>query len=114
MLAKSINLNTRVLEIRDSMTCLSVLAIRMFSMSDVQDWHIHLRCGYSRDGSSIILVNLDDARAKNSSYDWKDRTMFTAHDYIEKNFDSLNDGDVIDVEFILGETDKKKISERFN
>jgi len=35
-----------------------------------------------------------------------------AHDYIEKHFNELKDGDVIDVEHILGETTKKKRSER--
>jgi len=40
--------------------------------------------------------------------------MTVAHAYIEKNFHNLNSGDVIDVEFILGETDKPKTSERFD
>ena len=38
--------------------------------------------------------------------------MQTAHLYIEKNFDALKDGDVVDVQFILGESDKPKTSER--
>ena len=38
--------------------------------------------------------------------------MATAHDHIVKNWVTLEDGDVIDVEFILGETKVKKVSER--
>jgi hypothetical protein len=34
-----------------------------------------------------------------------------AHDYIRNNWPTLKDGDVIDVEFILGETNERKISE---
>jgi hypothetical protein len=34
-----------------------------------------------------------------------------AHQYIEQHWRELKDGDVIDVEFILGETDVKKTSE---
>jgi hypothetical protein len=39
--------------------------------------------------------------------------MVEAHRYIEENWNALSDGDVIDVEFILGETKEKKISERY-
>jgi hypothetical protein len=46
------------------------------------------------------------------AYHWGDRTMQTAHIYIDEHFAELNDGDVIDVEFILGESTEKKISER--
>ena len=35
-----------------------------------------------------------------------------AHDYIAEHWAELDDGDVIDVEFILGEKPTKKISER--
>jgi hypothetical protein len=38
--------------------------------------------------------------------------MATAHHYIYDHFDELDDGDVVDVEFILGETAIKKVSER--
>ena len=38
--------------------------------------------------------------------------MVTAHEHIILNWDQLKDGDVIDVEFILGETKVKKDSER--
>jgi len=39
--------------------------------------------------------------------------MRAAHVYIEQSWALLKDGDVVDVEFILGETIKQKISERF-
>ena len=47
-------------------------------------------------------------------YDWaKDmRTKGTAHNFIAEHWHELSDGDVIDVQFILGETDKPKASER--
>ncbi len=38
--------------------------------------------------------------------------MQVAHLYVDEHFDDLKDGDVIDVEYILNETDKPKISER--
>gem|GEM_PF-2943358 len=47
-------------------------------------------------------------------YDWSGtpRTYREAHKYIKQNWGILESGDVIDVEFILGETDTCKISER--
>ena len=38
--------------------------------------------------------------------------MGSAHRHIELNWDTLNSGDVIDVEFIRGEVDAPKVSER--
>jgi hypothetical protein len=38
--------------------------------------------------------------------------MPVSHNYIIDHFDELADGDVVDVEFILGEKPAKKVSER--
>ena len=43
---------------------------------------------------------------------WGGRTYPVAHDWIINHWDELLDGDVVDVEFILGETDVRKQSER--
>ena len=60
---------------------------------------------------------LDDGRATNDPYEWVargmgERTMPVAHNWIIEHFDALSDGDVADVQFILGETEKPKVSER--
>jgi hypothetical protein len=39
--------------------------------------------------------------------------MAQAHHHIYEKWDSLEDGDVVDVEFILGETTKPKLSEKY-
>jgi hypothetical protein len=46
-------------------------------------------------------------------YDWVNdpRTKKTAHWYIEQHWAELKDGDVVDVEFIQGETETAKLSE---
>lgn len=59
----------------------------------------------------IYLIMLATERCAYDPYDWGDRTMTVAHQYIESNFDQLNNGDVVDVEFILGETSVPKRSE---
>ena len=109
-------MKAKVLEIRDSMTHVPALAIQMLADDEVQEYYVHERCGYSRDGSSIVLMKLSDCRATNYPPDWPAmdscRTLPVAHKYILDHFDELEDGDVVDVEFILGETEVKKTSER--
>ena len=121
-------MKTILLEVRDRMTFIPVVAMSTESyrpgVDDVSRLTLHqrsnlearryllCRSGYSPDGETIILVNLNDCRASNDPYGWNGRTMTVAHEFIEQNWDKLSDGDVIDVEFILGETTVKKTSER--
>ena len=105
----------KVLEIRDEGTHIPTLAIQMLADSPIQSYYIHGRCGYSRDGSGIVLMRINDGEGKSDPYEWHgSRTMAAAHKYIYAHFDELNDGDVIDVQFILGETAQPKTSERFD
>ena len=73
------------------------------------------RCGYSLNGPPMIMLTRLDGdahKAPNDPYAWEDRTFRTAHRYITEHWTELKDGDVIDVEFILGETSAPKPSER--
>lgn len=101
----------KCLEVRDRATFIPVVAINTEPSCEAQRYLLR-RSGYAPDGRTILLVNLNDARAQNDAYAWgNSRTMSTAHLWIEEHFESLNDGDVIDVEFILGETRAAKRSE---
>jgi hypothetical protein len=65
--------------------------------------------------SKRYRFDADGARATNKAYEWGEsvrRTFGVAHNYIIKHWHDLHDGDVVDVEWILGETKQKKISER--
>jgi len=113
------NLETKVLEIRDSGTFIPMLAININPAIDDDNSQRYLmrRCGYSCDGTpNVILTRLDgDGMATNDPYAWRgSHTYANAHHFILDHWDELKDGDVIDVEFILGETKEKKVSERFN
>ena len=110
------SLQTVVLEIRDRGTHISALAIKMEAGdNEATDYHIHYRSSYGRGGDAVILIKLETGEGKNSPYSWGSdpRTMRQAHEWIVAHFDELADGDVVDVEFILGEKPTKKISERF-
>ncbi len=108
----------KILEIRDSGTHIPVLAMRMLAENDVQHYYVHGRCGYPKDGSGIVVMHLDNQKATVDPYDWPSmgfgtRTMRNAHRFIYENFDKLNDGDVVDVRVILGETSEPVASDRF-
>lgn len=109
-------MNIKILEIRDEGTCMPVLALQMKAENDTQAFWLG-RAGYPRDGRSITLVLLSNQNASNDPFDWGKfgygpRTMPTAHQYIITNWDTIKEGDVIDVSFILGERSAPQESER--
>lgn len=102
----------KILEVRDSATCIPVLAIQMLAESAVQAHYVHDRGGYSPDGSAVVLMKIESCEAQYDPCRWHNRTMLTAHRHIAARFCELSDGDVVDVEFILGESKVEKRSER--
>ena len=125
-------IESKILEIRDSGTFIAVLAIRMLAANPAQAYYFR-RCGYPEDGSSIMLMCLYDGKATNDPYEWPSllricrelmpswfilenvgaRAMGTAHDWIINHYAELSDGDVVDVQMILGEHARAKTSERY-
>ena len=107
-------MEVKMLEVRDAGTFIPVLCIRPVP-DNAEQRYLLRRDGYSgtENESCIIVVKAQCQGCSYDPYDWKDsRTMANAHYYIEHNWSTLRDGDVVDVEFILGETQSKKLSER--
>lgn len=105
------HIEIKFLEIRDRATFLPMFAFT--TKSDLYDQHYLLhRAGYAPDSDLVMFGYLEGRACQYDLYNWNDRTKQTAHDYIQKHWSDIKDGDVIDVEFILGETTEKKISER--
>ena len=107
-------MKTKLFEIRDKDTLIPALAVQVgFPQSGntpAEGWLLE-RAGYGRP--MVILTFLEGSR--NAEYDpfaCNDRTMRTAHQYIEEHFDELESGAVVCVEYILGERTIPKISER--
>lgn len=98
-------MKAKLFEIRDRMTCISALAVQLSE----SDGYLARRAGFG--APMVLLSNLQREKITWDYSDWGDRTMQTAHRYIEDNFDTLADGAVVDVEFILGETTSPKHSE---
>lgn len=104
-------MKVKLFEVRDRMTFLPVMAVKTLWDNEQQRYLLR-RVGF-QEVPAVILTRLNGETSSSSdAYFWTDRTMQTAHLYILEHFDKLNDGDVVDVEFILGETDKPKTSER--
>lgn len=102
-------MNAKVIEIRDKMTYIPVLAIRPDAMEN-GDINPYVQAALSWAGygfaanNSVIVVNLHTTEAHNNPYLWENsRTMNLAHEYIEEHYDDLKDFDIVDVEYIQGE-----------
>ena len=107
-------LKTKMFEVRDRGTYIPVAAVKLVT-DDISEEYMLRRAGYSNYYPAVIVIRVDNVEAHNDAYDWTgSRTLKEAHVYIAKNFDTLTTGDVIDVEFILGETTECKKSERID
>lgn len=100
---------TKLLEIRDEGTCIPAMASEAVADNGRQA-AILRRAGYG-ESRCIILQHLHKGEATYNPHDWRSRTYGEAHLYIIKHWDDLKDGDVVDVQFIRGETTEKKTSE---
>jgi hypothetical protein len=102
-------MKTKTFEVRDRATFIPVFAIKMQPENEGQRYLLR-RAGYScQPDDPIVMVGfLGKGGCNYDSYSWGgSRTMTVAHQYIEKNFDDLSNGDVIDVEYVLGEAVKE-------
>jgi hypothetical protein len=111
-------LQTKTFELRDKATFIPIVAVRCDAgsgdISEVDRWLLR-RAGYGAEFPCVLLTRLEGrAKAHCDEYDWGDRTFTVAHEYIAKNWDTLHSGDVVDVEYILGERPSPKTSERMS
>lgn len=111
-------MKSKVLEVRDEGTHIPVAALLVMGEDPIEDYYIHYRCGYPHDlFPTVVLVDLGSGRGMGDPAGWPSagyatRTLPVAHQYVADNFAHLKSGDVVDVQFILGETTVKKQPER--
>ncbi len=115
-------METKAFEIRDVGTFIPVIATLMLphhspgSEEGEAEHYLLRRSGYGY-GSGIMLCRMDaNGGAHQASYDaygWGGAsTMSIAQEYMGMHWNELKSGQVIDIEFIAGITNKPKISER--
>lgn len=95
----------KLLEIRDKATFIPAMAVRISG----SDGYLARRAGFGNP--MVVLTHLASMRCAYDPYDWGNRTMTEAHNYIQNSWDALTDHDVVDVEWVLGETRSIKVSE---
>lgn len=113
-------MQAKAIEIRDEGTFIPVLCVDMNPRNGPDKTplqrYLLRRVGYPCDGRpNILMTRLSgDGQATNDCYGWGEgsRTFPVAHKWIIEHWTEIKDGDVVDVQFILGETTTKKRSER--
>ena len=111
----------KLLEIRDRATFIPAMAIHLRNRTP-SEFFLLRRAGYSAEQIGgreedvepyIILCTLTGTEANYDPFEWRNqRTMGTAHRYIIEHWKELESGQVVDVEFVLGETTTPKMSEQ--
>ena len=102
-------MQTKLFEIRDRGTCIPVMATAFTGDDDV----LFRAAGYGADQLYVIVAKLDGVSAQYDPFGWPGgaRTMQAAHSHILANWRELENGQVIDVEYILRETTEPKRSQ---
>lgn len=99
-------MNIKIFEVRDRMTFLPLVAVKV--KHTPQEGHMLIRTGWIDEEPIFIF----DLQAEHVHFECYDRTRGVALKYIKDNWDTLVGGEVIDIEFLLGETTEKQRSER--
>ena len=109
----------KTFEVRDRATFIPVLAVKLEPGNEA-DRYLFGRSGYGRTPDDqahyVMLCRIDGGEgfATTNQHGWpgSGETMRWAHHFIRENFDELTSGEVVDVEFMRGETAAPKKSER--
>lgn len=112
-------METKLFEVRDRMTFLAVICIKLTSTNEAERYLLAMS-GYGLSTESqtkyVLMGKLRTGDLKCCPADQEGypgvRTMWMAHQHIQKHWDALTSGDTIDMEFILGESAEPKISQR--
>lgn len=114
-------MNVKMLEIRDAATFIPVMAVEIdrdiMHQAD-QGQYLLARAGFGKNCRYILYTPLVGSQPYKTTYDQyshePSRTHLVAHEYIIREWDNIETGDVIDVEYILGLRDEPKTSERWD
>lgn len=121
-------MDVKLIEIRDKVTCIPAMAVRLRNRTP-EEFFLLRRAGYGADQIGgqeeslgtlaggrepyIILCKLDGVEAEYDPYNWRSsRTMPVAHRWLIEHWGETTSGDVLDVEFVLGESAAPRVSER--
>lgn len=110
-------MRSKLFEVRDRATFIPVMATRLNPKADAtsltNERYLLQRAGFSGNEPDpfVLLVKLTSFECHAAPHHWKPGTIADAHEFIADHWDELTTGDVIDCEFIRGESDYPKGSE---
>ena len=111
-------METKLFEVRDRMTFLPVVCIKLETTKE-EERYLLAMTGYGlrqeTQGKYILYGPLRGGKMTSDPTEHNGievRTNYYAHLHIISRWDDLKSGDVIDVEFIVGETGIAKTSQR--
>jgi hypothetical protein len=100
-------MKTKLFELRDEGTFIPIIATLMAEPDNEAEEYLLARAGYSFQYPSVLVDRLEGGYSDYRPYSQHGggpRTFPTAHKYIEEHWHELESGQVIDVLFILGES----------
>ena len=113
--------DVKLFEVRDEGTTMPVIAMKLNPRTEAEVW-CYARTGFGLEASDmreyVLLAPLHAGEGLMVCDPYKHpgaptrRTLWAAHKFIIENWSVLASGDVVDVQFILGETTEAKLSER--
>jgi len=107
-------MDVKTFEIRDEATFIPVVAVCCCDPNEA-DQYLLDRAGYGFPFDQLVFVSKISGgfcQMQFEPHDWNSNTMTVAHKHIIDMWETLNSGDVIDVEFLLDKTEVAKTSER--
>lgn len=113
-------MQVKLFEVRDRATFIPCFGILMApadgraNASWEEEDYLLRRAGFGFDNPLVIFGRLEGGGCQWDPYAWSvpPRTVPEAHRYVAAHWDELESGDVVDVEFVLGERTEPKASER--
>jgi len=109
-------IEVKLFEVRDRATFIPAYCVRFRDdLADTQEWFLLRAAGWGPNPDCIYMTLLEGGDTSHNPHGFKPggRILQVAYAYIENHWDQLESGQIIDVEYILKETDEPKKSERF-
>ena len=102
------------LEIRDQATMIPAFAFTTAQFYEPNDTALIRHAGFQIGAHHLIVGRFHESDMNYDPFEWREsgnRTMFEAHIWLTDHWAEVKSGDVIDVEFILCETERPKASD---
>jgi hypothetical protein len=109
--------DSKLFELRAPATLIVLMATKL-GTTDLSESYLLSRSGFGRCNSDynkyVFVYPIDGGKgyAVTDPYEQNITEIRIVHQYIKKHYDELETGQVLDYDYIVGNTDKPKISER--